>query len=339
MIMFNQMSEESRAEALGHLFQNHTFAISGIYLSNNTNSTQNEYMAPVVELHYPISRDITATKKNIVGVMTFTFGLEALLENTLHGFEDEPLTAVVQSSCGNEEEVSFMIQGETVQFLGPGNLKEKIPDVGAYQLVASTFEEFDDDLQSFSGIYPTSDHVFCSYRLLVFPTVDAHTLFLTNRPVLVQGVVALLFLFTVSIFLGYDCLVERRQRRVLADVTRTNSIVSSLFPRGVRDRLFFQNQTNPSRVSLEAAPFLRLKNFMANDNVAPQRSKSVKATTAEPIAELFPHCSVLFADVSGFSAWASERQPSEVFTLLETIFTSFDSIARKLNIFKVETVG
>ena len=64
-----------------------------------------------------------------------------------------------------------------------------------------------------------------------------------------------------------------------------------------------------------------------------------KGNAGEPIADLFPEASVLFADISGFSAWASERQPSEVFTLLETFFTSFDSLARRLSIFKVETVG
>lgn len=64
-----------------------------------------------------------------------------------------------------------------------------------------------------------------------------------------------------------------------------------------------------------------------------------KGNAGEPIADLFPEASVLFADISGFSAWASERQPSEVFTLLETFFTSFDTLARRLGIFKVETVG
>lgn len=33
------------------------------------------------------------------------------------------------------------------------------------------------------------------------------------------------------------------------------------------------------------------------------------------------------------------REPSQVFSLLETVFSSFDSIAKDLRIFKVETVG
>lgn len=45
------------------------------------------------------------------------------------------------------------------------------------------------------------------------------------------------------------------------------------------------------------------------------------------------------ADISGFTAWSSEREPEQVFTLLQAIFKKFDSLARKRDIFKVETIG
>lgn len=89
---------------------------------------------------------------------------------------------------------------------------------------------------------------------------------------------------------------------------------------------------------LEVAPKHRLRNFMAVDNRDVGTAKAA-ANGTEPIADLFPNATVLFADISGFSAWASEREPSQVFTLLETMFSSFDTIARRLGVFKVETVG
>ena len=52
----------------------------------------------------------------------------------------------------------------------------------------------------------------------------------------------------------------------------------------------------------------------------------------------FPHGTVLFADISGFSAWSSEREPEQVFTLLESIFQTFDKLARRRAVFKVETI-
>jgi hypothetical protein len=53
----------------------------------------------------------------------------------------------------------------------------------------------------------------------------------------------------------------------------------------------------------------------------------------------FPKCTVLFADIVGFTAWSSVRDPTQVFTLLETLYNSFDQIAKKRKVFKVETIG
>jgi len=44
-------------------------------------------------------------------------------------------------------------------------------------------------------------------------------------------------------------------------------------------------------------------------------------------------------DIVGFTAWSSMREPSQVFTLLETIYGAFDDIAKQRRVFKVETVG
>ena len=47
----------------------------------------------------------------------------------------------------------------------------------------------------------------------------------------------------------------------------------------------------------------------------------------------------MFGDVAGFTAWASAREPSQVFMLLETIYGAFDKVAKKNGVFKVETIG
>ena len=47
----------------------------------------------------------------------------------------------------------------------------------------------------------------------------------------------------------------------------------------------------------------------------------------------------MFGDIAGFTAWSSERQPTQVFTLLEGIYNAFDRIAKRRHVFKVETIG
>lgn len=44
-------------------------------------------------------------------------------------------------------------------------------------------------------------------------------------------------------------------------------------------------------------------------------------------------------DIVGFSGWASEREPAQVFTLLQTMVFRFDKVARSRGVFKVETTG
>jgi class 3 adenylate cyclase len=61
--------------------------------------------------------------------------------------------------------------------------------------------------------------------------------------------------------------------------------------------------------------------------------------TGSPIAELYPETTVLFADLAGFTSWSSTRQPTQVFTLLETLYGAFDAIAKQRGVFKVETIG
>jgi hypothetical protein len=55
-------------------------------------------------------------------------------------------------------------------------------------------------------------------------------------------------------------------------------------------------------------------------------------TRSRPIADPFLSAAVIFADISGLTAWASVREPAQVFTLVKQIYNSFDVIARRRNI-------
>jgi class 3 adenylate cyclase len=47
----------------------------------------------------------------------------------------------------------------------------------------------------------------------------------------------------------------------------------------------------------------------------------------------------MFADTAGFTARSSTREPSQVFTLLESVYHDVDVIAKHRRVFKVEVVG
>jgi len=66
-----------------------------------------------------------------------------------------------------------------------------------------------------------------------------------------------------------------------------------------------------------------------------ERLKSGETTIADHYSEV----TVLFADLVGFTTMSQSRQPTEIVTLLNGLFTRFDAIAAKHGIEKIKTIG
>ena len=58
----------------------------------------------------------------------------------------------------------------------------------------------------------------------------------------------------------------------------------------------------------------------------------------EPIVDSFSCATVMFADISGFTSWSSNRNPVYVLKLLELIFKDFDIVGLQTGVFKVSTI-
>jgi class 3 adenylate cyclase len=134
------------------------------------------------------------------------------------------------------------------------------------------------------------------------------------------------------VFFVYDNLVERRQSLILSKAEQSTAIVSSLFPTNVRDRLMQttnETDTSGNQILIRSPRLTSLLGESAQGNKA----------NSQPIADLFPNCTVLFADIAGFTAWSSAREPTQVFMLLESVYHAFDKVAARRRVFKVETIG
>jgi class 3 adenylate cyclase len=134
----------------------------------------------------------------------------------------------------------------------------------------------------------------------------------------------------------YDGFVRRRNTTMVHAAARSNAILSSLFPTQIRDRLFAEKDKDDATKTPG-------KNLLSSDALGKKWDNNNEddklVFKTKPIADLFPETTILFADIVGFTAWSSVREPSQVFVLLETLFRAFDEIARKRRVFKVETVG
>ena len=103
-------------------------------------------------------------------------------------------------------------------------------------------------------------------------------------------------------------------------------IVANVFPTTIRNRLY-DGMGKPEHADGNFADPLDID------------GETGRTTQVAPMADLFPDVTIIFADIVGFTAWSSAREPQQVFTLLETIYAAIDRVAYRHNVFKVETVG
>jgi class 3 adenylate cyclase len=169
----------------------------------------------------------------------------------------------------------------------------------------------------------------------VYPTAALENQYITRKPWVYAMSSALIFIFTSLVFVVYDYMVRQRQAKIMAAAMQTDNIVSSLFPQSVRDRLYQQVQHESDAAGTAGSIMTKNKSvFLSNWS-----SSRVSVFGTDPIADFFPSCTVTFIDIVNFTAWCSEREPSQVLILLENIYHEFDKIADQLGVFKVETIG
>mmetsp|Transcript_13427 Transcript_13427/g.37784 ORF Transcript_13427/g.37784 Transcript_13427/m.37784 type:complete len:1181 (+) Transcript_13427:148-3690(+) len=306
--------------------------ISGV-VPNNTNHTE-----PFGDIFYPIVYDheieeITVNSNSskhfstndVIGVVAVTFYWRDLLKDMFSN-EIDGMHVVFENNCN--QSFTYTWSDSNPLFLGTGDLHEPEYDDMQQSFSLTDIEESD----MYTGLPLSSSG--CQYAIHFYPSEAMSQHFNKGHvsPATFTGIAVVIFVFTTMVFVFYDCLVERRQRKVYSSAMKNNAIVSSLFPKSVRDRLYQENDPTPKNAQ---PPKTRLKTFMHEDNDATETKKEFDA----PIADLFSNCTVLFADISGFTSWSSERSPCQVFVLLETIYGAFDKIADRRGVFKVETIG
>jgi adenylate cyclase len=57
------------------------------------------------------------------------------------------------------------------------------------------------------------------------------------------------------------------------------------------------------------------------------------------IADRHEACSVMFADMAGFTSWSAQLEPEELVEHLNSVFTAFDHLAGKYDLEKIKTIG
>jgi len=299
----------------------------------------------------PIFSDFSETS-SVVGHYLAVIDWEKYFSEVLH-HGAHGIIVVLKNTCG--QVFSFVVHGDEAFFLGEGDLHDS--NYNKYRTSAHLFDP--------SESIQDQEEQHCFYNMDIYPSATLKDEYTSADPIIYTVVVFAVLIGTALAFYFYEVLVQKRNREVLDKVAKTNAIVSSLFPGTVRDRLLNGEEVNEidaKRGREKSAVYGKqgLKTFLDE-----QKDGNLDIGESKPIADLFPHTTVrfytirlgacnipdthsllhseifqvMFADISGFTAWSSVREPAQVFVLLETIYQSFDKIARQRRVFKVETVG
>ena len=296
---------------------------------------------PESYLVQPVFKEVTGEtmNKTLAGYINALLPWDNYFKNIIPD-NSAPMHLVLKNTCG--QVVTFEIIGPNVDVL---SVEEDLHDPFYDSLEINAKFHVSDEHRRLQEAHD-DDKYYCMYEYSIYPTDEFHEVYTTQQPLWSTLGVIFIFCLTSAIFVLYDLLVTRRQQRVEASAARSNAIVSSLFPAQVRDRLLQDNGEDGAKQSYKQSTGRGTIAMMDGNNRSALHSDyqadldtTSKLLETKPIADLFPSATVLFADICGFTAWSSVREPTQVFTLLEQIYNSFDVIARKRRIFKVETIG
>ncbi|KAL7572297.1 hypothetical protein ACA910_017895 [Epithemia clementina (nom. ined.)] len=297
-------------------------------VTGDTNEPFSAYLQPIFK-----SFNDTATTSKLGGVVQFVLPWGAFFSKVMPE-SVRGISLVLESTCEDEPR-TWELQGKTAIFVGLGD--RHLTDYDAYktQSVINLYEN--DELATELGA--------CYYTLNVYPTSRFQDNYATSLPIIAAVVVGIVFSSIVAAFLAYDCFQRKRNMKVIANAASSNSLVLSFFPRNIRDRLVEtavkeKKSTAANNIWALASKKKQLT-MLLEAEPSPDESEieNTIETTGKPIADFFLETTIMFADITNFTAWSSVREPGDVFTLLETVFGALDKIAKRQGVYKVETVG
>jgi Adenylate and Guanylate cyclase catalytic domain len=327
--LYDALSDPVRQQALAAVMFNGEAALTEMRLRDGPyyQYVDGAVGVPTSDLYYPVRAGDSSSSK-VIGAVGIEFLWEKFIVSTAPA-NANLLLLVIENTCGQSHSYKFDTANNRL-------ILESLLDVHDSKygdLVKGTDYEGYDTLRSLTGDYPDFDVEHCSYQFKLYPTQEMEAKY-TGSPVVFAVGAGTIFVFASLAFIAYDVLIRRRQSKVMTSAKRTNDIVTSLFPENVRHRLYDRvSSADTAADTLHRGVTTRLPGLLNCSTI----ESSVFGS--EPIADLFPHTTVMFLDIANFTAWSSEREPSQVFTLLENLYHCFDEIGRRLGIFKVETIG
>lgn len=260
--------------------------------------------------HYPVFKVAGDQSSGVVAMLVTAIAYDASMMNLLPE-NVKGMLAVLENTCG--QTFSYIIDGKEAIYQDMDDRHDQKYDDFAVDvnLAISRNEK----------LATTPGH--CMYTMKIYPTQPFEDDYKTNTPAIYAGIVAVTFVVVALVFLMYDTMVLKRNEKMIHTAAQTNAIVTSFVPDHLRDRLIHHQEKQKKN----------LKTFLNDGTKRPGGNND--NNPSDPLADLFLETTVVFADISGFTAWSSVRDPKMVFVLLETLY---GAVSTQAEILKYTTI-
>jgi hypothetical protein len=261
---------------------------------------------PKSNLYYPIFDKVEGIRANgtdqqVVGLLWLGFFWRDALKDLLPG-GSMGIDVVVSTPCSTT--FTYRLDGQKSTFSGAGDLHEASYDTYGVNSTLLGLRRFAVSKSTYTGVPVDED--FCPILLTVYPSSATQSQYTTTNRIVFTVCSVLIFVFTSIVFILYDKSVERRQNKVMKTAVRAETIVQSLFPAVVRDRIYPTdadsggNGKNPKSAFKVANSKARIQSFLGS-NSEDNDATEVGGDTMKspPVADLFPECTVMFTDIVG----------------------------------------
>lgn len=143
-------------------------------------------------------------------------------------------TCVIRNEC--EEHFTFQIAGNESFYIGKGDFHNSRFDYLSKMYDISEVQRWNPFVSRQGAADLNRD--YCRYNIIVYPSDDLYSQYVTVKPAVYTGLVAFVLLCIFLVAITYDCVVQRRLKKSLASAMESRALVSSLFPDNVQGRLF-----------------------------------------------------------------------------------------------------
>lgn len=255
---------------------------------------------------FPVFDDF-GPQRRVVGILCTAIYWRIILTNVLSP-SAQGIIAVLENSQGQFE--TYRIDGPHATYLGPGDLHDPDFEDLSYSTDVTEFvnSRASPETRSYTAVDLNDQYI--SYTLHVYPSRVTEAKYVNNEPMIYSIVVGSVFLFTTLVFIVYDFLVEKRQNKVLKKAVQSTTLVKSLFPEKVHSRLYEEGDEEKKKADGKLSwQFSKDREEGSEDILEGGNALPTTAPKSRPIADLFPECTVFFADLAGFVSVVPSSRP------------------------------